>query len=73
MPENRLSLYQSLFETTQSLCKLYPALTPFSIRRERAKEVFLLIKRINTHPKNENGQKLDEKGRIRRPAGDNWF
>lgn len=68
-----MTLYQSLFDLTQNLCKLYPALTPFSVRRERAKEVFLLIKRINTQPKTKDGQKVDSKGRIRRPAGDNWF
>lgn len=55
------------------LCKAFPALSPFQVRRERAHEVFLLVRRMNTHPKTENGEKLDSKGRIRRPAGDDWF
>lgn len=57
------------------LCEKYPALTPFAVRRERAKEVILLINRTNTHPKAQksNGQEVDSRGRIRRPAGDNWF
>lgn len=76
--DNSLTLYQSLFEMARTLCEAFPALTPFSIRRERAREVFLLIKRINTHPHTENGEPVekvekDKAGRIRRPAGDNWF
>lgn len=55
------------------LCKAFPALTPFAVRRERAREVFLLVRRINTQPKNTHGKKTDEKGRVRRPAGDDWF
>jgi len=46
------------------------------VRRERAKEVILLINRTNTHPKStpeKSGQEVDNKGRIRRPAGDKWF
>lgn len=55
------------------LCKTFPALTPFAVRRERAHEVFLLVSRINRQPKHEGGQKVDSQGRIRIPAGDNWF
>ena len=55
------------------LCKAFPALSPFAVRRERAHEVFLLVRRMNTQPKNVNGQKVDKKGRVRRPAGDDWF
>lgn len=55
------------------LCKTFPALSPFDVRRERAREVFLLVRRLNHQPKNEGGQVLDSKGRIRRPAGDDWF
>ena len=62
------------------LCKAFPALSPFDVRRERAHEVFLLVRRINSQPtkdgrgkSNGNGQKVDSKGRIRRPAGDKWF
>ena len=58
------------------LCERYPALTPFAVRRERAREVILLINRTNTHPKakrEKNGQEVDSRGRIRRPAGDDWF
>lgn len=58
---------------TDALCRRYPALSPFSIRRTRAKEVFLLIRRVCTHPKTEGGQRTDSQGRERRPAGDNWF
>ena len=55
------------------ICNRFPALTPFSIRREKAHEVFLLINRLHSYNKNvdENGQRKPRK--IRRPAGDNWF
>lgn len=68
-----MTIYQALFEMTNTLCKIYPALTPFSVRRERVKEVFLLYRRIITKPKTEGGQKVDSQGRILVPAGDDWF
>jgi len=58
---------------TNTLCKVYPALTPFSIRRERSREVFLLVRRMNSKPRLKNGEEVDAQGRVRRPAGDNWF
>lgn len=70
---SELTLYQQLFEITRTLCQVFPALDPFRIRRTPAKEVFLLIRRVNTHPKTEKGKKVDNKGRVRRPAGDDWF
>lgn len=72
--DDGLTIYQALFEMTNTLCKIYPALTPFSVRRERVKEVFLLYRRIITKPKTEEeGQKVDSQGRILVPAGDDWF
>lgn len=68
-----MTIYQSLFETTRILCKTFPALDPFTVRRTPAREVFKLIRRIATQPKTAQGKKVDSKGRIRRPAGDNWF
>jgi len=62
-----------LFEITRTLCQLFPALDPLRVRSTPAREVFLLIRRVNTHPKTERGKKIDKRGRIRRPAGDNWF
>ena len=71
--DDGLTIYQALFEMTNTLCKIYPALTPFTVRRERVKEVFLLYRRIITKPKTEGGQKVDSQGRILVPAGDDWF
>jgi hypothetical protein len=68
-----MTLYQNLFDMTETLCRRYPALTPFSVRKERAREVFLLIRRVCTQPKTEAAQQHDAQGRERRPAGDNWF
>lgn len=56
---------------TNQLCKVYPSLTPFIVRRERAHDVFLLYRRIITQPKTHNGQQVDRKGRILVEAGDN--
>ena len=71
--DNGLTLHQSLFEMVNTLCKIYPALTPFAVRKERARDVFALMRRIMTHPKTESGQKVDKQGRILVPAGDDWF
>lgn len=65
-------IYELLFDLECSLCERFQALTPFQIRREKAKEVFLLIKRLNKKNK-ENFKKKNKKKVIRRPAGDNWF
>ena len=71
--DSKLTLYQTLFDMTNTLCKIYPALTPFAVRRERAKDVFLLYRRIITQPKTQNGQRVDNKGRILVEAGDDFF
>ena len=63
-----------MFENTRMLCKVFPALDPFRVRRTPAKEVFLLIRRVITQPTTTGREeRRDSKGRIRRPAGDNWF
>jgi hypothetical protein len=61
-----------MFELEVSVCDRFPAATPFTVRREPAREVFLLMRRMTTY--NEH-HKHDETGKqtIRRPAGDNWF
>lgn len=54
-----------------TLCDRFPSLTPFSIRRERAKDVYILIARLNKYGKTE--KKKNKPNIIRRPAGDDWF
>jgi len=54
------------------VCERFPALSPFDIRRERASEVFRLVRRIkksNSYREKESTHKRV----IRRPAGDDWF
>lgn len=67
---------------TENLCKRYPSLTPFAVRRERVGEVLLLVRRINAKSEREHGigrrdtVTRDSKGniRIRREAlNDNWY
>lgn len=49
----------------------FPALEPFKIRQQRAREVFILIERLNDYSSRQNSKK--GKKVFRRPAGDNWF
>ena len=58
-----------------SICDRFPALTPFSIRRERMVDVFKIVHKMNIYAKNaEKKQKTEDKPKIiRRPAGDTWF
>ena len=80
--DDNTPLYVIMFDMQMNLCERFPAMTPLTLRREKAREVFLLISRLNTHseynkqpnesptptPTVKNGQKV-----IRKPAGDNWF
>ena len=57
-----------------SLCERFPAYTPTALRRERAREVFLLIARYSRYSKKEVDSKTNDKVRvIRKPAGNDWF
>jgi len=62
-----------LLELTMMLCKTFPSLSPFAVRRERAHEVFQLVKRINNRPAYKVGREEDNQESIRVPAGDKWF
>jgi len=47
-----------------------------SLRREKAREVFLLIKRYNNSNRNEGSHADSKKSGetvVRKKAGDNWF
>jgi hypothetical protein len=56
-----------------SLCERFTAMTPLSLRKEKAREVFILISRYNNYSK-KNGNNGDQKPKIiRRPASDTWF
>ena len=57
-----------------SICERFPGTTPIQIRREPAREVFLLIRRMTKHSDREKkDRKPGGKKVIRRPAGDDWF
>lgn len=57
-----------------NLCERFTTLTPLALRKEKAREVFLLVKRYGIYSKKES-RKKNNKGKqiIRRPAGDTWF
>ena len=49
-------------------------MTPFEVRREKAREVLLFAKRLQDLNKYEKAHTTRDGRRIiRRPAGDNWF
>ena len=59
-----------------NMCKTFPYLTPFTLRKEKAIEVFELIRRLNGYIEYEKEEKVTaqtESNVIVRPAGDNWF
>lgn len=60
------------FEIEVSLSERFPGMTPISIRRERASEVFLLVRRLNSKTAKELAN-AGKKKVIRRKAGDDWF
>lgn len=47
-------------------------MTPLTLRREKARDVFLLIVRFNKYSRKQKKQK-NGKRIIRKPAGDDWF
>ena len=65
-----------------SLSERFPALSPLSLRREKAREVFKLMVSYGNLAKSPEYKKRHDigsagkKGKpkvIRKPAGDNWF
>lgn len=50
-----LSLYQTLFDFTLNICKEYPQISPFSLRKESAKEVCIFIARFIDKTAREQG------------------
>lgn len=59
-----------------NMCKTFPYLTPFILRKEKAVEVFELIRQLNEYIEYEKEEKSTvqtETNIITRPAGDNWF
>ena len=67
-------MYELFFEMEISLCERFPALSPFDIRKQRAGEVFLLVRRLNNYTEYTNDKNDTRNGTvIRRRAGDDWF
>lgn len=54
-----------------AISERFPALSPLKMRREKASEVFLFIRRLNEYNSRQN--KKGGKKVIKRPAGDDWF
>lgn len=55
-----------------SLCERFPAMTPLTLRREKAVDVFTLIVRYANYS-NRQAKSAGKPKIIRRPASDTWF
>lgn len=66
-------IYDALFEMEMNLSERFPSMTPLMLRREKAREVFLLINRYNRYSAKEKEKQKNGKRIIRKPAGDDWF
>lgn len=73
--QSDLSLYETFFEMEINLSDRFTALTPIVIRRSRASEIFLLIRRLSIYNEKKNSDTNPVTGAkvIRIPAGDTWF
>lgn len=69
--EDDTPVQELLFEMEMSLCERFTSMTPLTLRKEKAREVYDLIVKYNRYSKkNERGKK---KRKIKKPAGDDWF
>lgn len=66
---------QLLFEIEVLLSERFPALSPISIRRTKAREVFKIINKLTVYSKKEKKQqaKANAKRIVARQASDTWF
>ena len=64
-----------LFDIEITLCNRFPALTPMSLRRTRARDIFKIIVKLGKHAKKEKKEEAKKamKRIIKRPASDTWF
>ena len=63
-----------LFQMEMSLCEQFPAFTPLTLRKEKARDVFVLIRRFTKYAKKKTKNTTkDGKRIIRRPASDTWW
>lgn len=66
-------MYELFFEFEVGICERFSALSPFEIRRTRANEVFLLMRRLDEYNRRQKKNTRNGKPVVRKPAGDNWF
>ena len=70
--QDNAPIYETLFEMEINLCERFSSFSPLSLRREKAREVFLLLARFSRYSvRHEREMKHGKKIKI--PAGDNWF
>lgn len=70
--EDNTPVDQLIFEIEMTLCEQFTSVTPFTIRRERAVDVYALIVKYSRYAKKKSRDAGKPKI-IRRPASDTWF
>lgn len=72
--EDDTPIYDLLFEMEVILSDRFPSFTPLSLRKEKAKEVFILISRYSKYTKKDK-KETDNNKVIRRRASDDagWW
>ena len=66
---------QLLFEIEVLLSERFPALSPISIRRTKAREVFKIINKLTVYSKKEKKKQAQSNAKhiVARQASDTWF
>lgn len=66
---------QLLFEIEVLLSERFPALSPVTLRRTKAREVFKIINKLTVYTKKEKRKQAEtgKKHIIKKQASDTWF
>jgi signal transduction histidine kinase len=70
--QDNKTILESLFEVEVGISQQFSSISPLSLRKERAVEVFLFIRRYLNYLKMQP-KKKDKPKKVMRPAGDDWF
>ena len=72
MDDDDTPIEELIVELEVRMCDRFPAMSPLSMRKERANDVFRMVAQYSEFARKENNKK-NGKQIIRRRAGDDWF
>ena len=74
MFQDRRPFTDIIFDVVMMLCDRFPGCTPFTVRKEKAREVFEVVVLYTRHAKHDKKTRTkDGKKIIRKPAPDTWW